>query len=119
MFGKTAYTNNFIPISITPTNYAVTCTLYSWTESASHILKSGAELYTDHDFSQQQPNIKLQLNTNEVLQTQHFLFSESVRPALWPTQLPIKYVPGNFPGVKRLGCKVDHSTLYSAEVQSK
>jgi len=29
MHGKTTYTNNFIPIAITPTNYAVTYTLYS------------------------------------------------------------------------------------------
>jgi hypothetical protein len=43
---KTTYTNNFIPIAITPTNYAVTYTLYSYNESAFHIAMLGAELQT-------------------------------------------------------------------------
>jgi hypothetical protein len=42
------------------------------------------------------------------------------RPALGPTQPPIKWVPGALtPGVKQLGREVDHSPPSSAKVKSE
>jgi hypothetical protein len=41
------------------------------------------------------------------------------RPALGPTQLPIKWVPVSFPGVKRPGLGVDHPLLSSAKVKDR
>jgi len=37
------------------------------------------------------------------------------RPALWPTQLPLRRVLGFFPAGKRLGRDVDHSAPSSDE----
>jgi hypothetical protein len=48
----------------------------------------------------------------------NFLFSKSSRPALGPTQLPIKWVPWVLPpGVKRPGREAGRSTPTSAEVK--
>jgi hypothetical protein len=45
-----------------------------------------------------------------------FLFFTSSRPALWPTQPPIQWVPRAFsPGVKRPGREADHSPPASAD----
>jgi hypothetical protein len=41
------------------------------------------------------------------------------RPALGPTQPPIQWVPGLFPGVKRLGRGVDHPPSSSAGVKER
>jgi hypothetical protein len=41
------------------------------------------------------------------------------RPALGPTQPPIQWVPGLFPGVKCSGCSVNHSPPSSAEVKER
>jgi hypothetical protein len=46
-------------------------------------------------------------------------FSQSSRPALGPTQPPIQWVPGLFPGVKRPGRGVDHTPSSSAEVKQR
>jgi hypothetical protein len=47
-----------------------------------------------------------------------FLFDTMSRPALWPIQPPIEWVPGVlFMGVKRPGREADHSSPYSAEVK--
>jgi hypothetical protein len=47
-----------------------------------------------------------------------FLFSASSRPALGPTQPPIRWVLGALsPGVKRQGREADHSPPNSAEVK--
>ena len=61
MHGKTTYTNNFIPISIAPTNIAGMNQFFTFQCLGLN--------YRPSDFSQQQPNIQLQLNTKEVLQT--------------------------------------------------
>jgi hypothetical protein len=46
-------------------------------------------------------------------------FSTASRPALWPTQPPIQWVPGTLsPGVKRQGREADHSPPSSAEVKN-
>jgi hypothetical protein len=45
-----------------------------------------------------------------------FVFSETSRPALGPTQPPM-YV-GSFPGIKRLGREVDHSPTPNAGVKN-
>jgi hypothetical protein len=48
----------------------------------------------------------------------NFLYSASSRPALGPTQPPIKWVPrAPSPGVKRQGREADHSPPTSAEVK--
>jgi hypothetical protein len=48
----------------------------------------------------------------------NFLSLTSPRPALWSTQPPIQWVPGNlFPGVKRTGRQADHSPPTCAEVK--
>ena len=44
-------------------------------------------------------------------------FSKTSRPAVGPTQPPTKWVPGIFPGVKRLGREID-ITPSSAEVKN-
>jgi hypothetical protein len=44
-------------------------------------------------------------------------FSQPSRPPLGPTQPPIQWVPGLFPGVKRPGRGVDHPPPSSAEVK--
>ena len=41
------------------------------------------------------------------------------RPALWPTQLPIRWVPGSFLRIKRPGRGVNHLSSSSAEVKEK
>jgi hypothetical protein len=41
------------------------------------------------------------------------------RPALGPTQTPIKWLPRLFPGDKAAGAGVDHPTLSSAEVKKR
>jgi hypothetical protein len=46
-------------------------------------------------------------------------FPRPSRPALGPTQPPIKWVPGLFPGVKRPGRSVDHPRLSNAEVKER
>ena len=45
-----------------------------------------------------------------------FLFSKASRPSMGPTQPPVQWIQGVFPGVKRPGRQVDHS--YSSEVTS-
>jgi hypothetical protein len=48
-----------------------------------------------------------------------FLFYVVSRPALRPTQPPIRWVQGAISlGVKRLGPEVDHSPPFSAEVKN-
>jgi hypothetical protein len=42
-------------------------------------------------------------------------FPHPSRPALGPTQLPIRRIPGLSPGVKRPGRGVEHPPLSSAE----
>ena len=44
-------------------------------------------------------------------------FSCTSLQALGPMQLPVHWVPGPFPGVKRLGSRVDHPPPPSAEVK--
>jgi hypothetical protein len=46
-------------------------------------------------------------------------FPHLFRPALGPTQTPIKWVPCLFPGVKRPGLGVDHPPSSSAKVKEK
>ena len=46
-------------------------------------------------------------------------FSKPSRPALGPTQPPIQWIPGLFPGVKRPGRGVDHPPSSSARVKEK
>jgi hypothetical protein len=47
-----------------------------------------------------------------------FIFCLPSRPALWPTQPPIQWVPGALSlGVKRQGREADHSPPSSAEVK--
>jgi hypothetical protein len=46
-----------------------------------------------------------------------FLFSTSSGPVLGPTQSPIKWIPGIFPGVKRPRSEADHLPPTSAEVK--
>jgi hypothetical protein len=49
----------------------------------------------------------------------NFLLFTSSRPALGPTQPPIQWAPEDLsPGVKRPGCKFDHSPPSSAEVSN-
>jgi len=72
MCGKTTYTNNFIPISITPTNYIAGMNQFFTFQCLGLNSRSS-------DFSQQQHNIELQLNTKEVLQTQHFNIHGQIR----------------------------------------
>jgi hypothetical protein len=48
-----------------------------------------------------------------------FLFTTAFRPALRPTQPPIKVIPGTLSlGVKRTGREADHSPPSSAEVKN-
>jgi hypothetical protein len=48
-----------------------------------------------------------------------FLFTTSSRPALGPTQPPVKWIPGTLSvGVKRPGRETDHSPPSSAEVKN-
>jgi hypothetical protein len=48
-----------------------------------------------------------------------FLFSTASRPALGPTQPPIRWVLRALsPGVKQPGCEADHSPPSSAEVKN-
>jgi hypothetical protein len=48
----------------------------------------------------------------------NFIFCTSSRPVLGPTQLHFQWVPGALSqGVKRPGCKVDHSSPTSAKVK--
>jgi hypothetical protein len=48
----------------------------------------------------------------------NFPFTTASRPALGPTQPPIRWVPGALSlGVKRPGREVDHSSPSSAEVK--
>ena len=44
-------------------------------------------------------------------------FPHLSRPVLGPTQPPIQWLPGLFPGVKRPGRGIDHPPPHSAEVQ--
>jgi hypothetical protein len=47
------------------------------------------------------------------------VLSTSFRPALWPTQPPIEWLPrAPSPGVKRSGLEADHSPLTTAEVKN-
>ena len=46
-------------------------------------------------------------------------FQQPSRPALGPTQPPIQWVPGLFPGLKRPGRGVDHPPPASAEVKER
>jgi hypothetical protein len=48
----------------------------------------------------------------------YFFLSKTSRPAVGPTQPPTKWVPGIFPGVKRLGREID-ITPSSAEVKNE
>jgi hypothetical protein len=48
-----------------------------------------------------------------------FLFATPSRPALWPTQPPIQWVPAVlFPRVKRLRCEADHLPPSSVEIKN-
>jgi hypothetical protein len=47
------------------------------------------------------------------------VFPHLSRPALGPTQPPIQWVPGPFPGVKRSVRDIDHPPLSSAEVKER
>jgi hypothetical protein len=47
-----------------------------------------------------------------------FLFATAFRPALGPTQPPIKWIPGSLsPGVKPPACEADHLPRYTGEVK--
>ena len=46
-------------------------------------------------------------------------FPHPPRPALGPTQPPMQWVPGSFPGVKRQGRGVDRPPLSRAEVEGR
>jgi len=59
MCGKTTYTNKFILISITPTNYIAGMNQF-------FTFQCLGLNYRPPDFSQQQTNIQLQLNTKEL-----------------------------------------------------
>jgi hypothetical protein len=48
-----------------------------------------------------------------------FLFSKLSRPAMGQPSLPFNANRGSFPGVKRLGCEVNHSSPSSAEVNNE
>ena len=41
------------------------------------------------------------------------------RPALGPTKLPVQWLPGLFPGLKRSGRGVDHPPQCSAEIKER
>jgi hypothetical protein len=45
--------------------------------------------------------------------------SQPSRPALGPTQPPIQWVPGSFPGRKAAGADVNLSPPYSAQIKSE
>ena len=47
------------------------------------------------------------------------LFSTSPRLALCPLNLPFNAYQGSFPGVRQLGCRVDHSPPSNAEVNNE
>jgi hypothetical protein len=52
-------------------------------------------------------------------QGKYFLFDVAFRPALGPTQLPVKWVPWVlFPGVQWQECEVDNSLSSSAKVKN-
>jgi len=46
-------------------------------------------------------------------------FPHPSRPALWPIQPPVRWVPGIFPGGKRLGRGLDHPPTSSDDVKER
>ena len=52
-------------------------------------------------------------------EARHYSLSETCGPALEPTQTPIKWIRGSFPGVKRPGREVHHSFPSSVKVKNK